>query len=170
MIVGYAAGVDLFNDTEILTVLRFLQRKFAPLIRVRRRGTRVIRHSVERARAGTEINGGILLYQLPNVNDPCSQVTRRQKPVLSQLSLDTEIPRLRVGGLCVVLRIEEKAVQGIRRIRVECIRKWVTTRIAEPRIIETSWRRIDVDFRSPRTRGDGIDVILTLNKVVRQTI
>ena len=95
VVVGCAAVVDL-SDVCVLVfdgwVGTIQQIQPAALICVRRCGARIVGHSIDRARTKSEKHRKIDLLNGPQVNRVASDIARRHKPILTDLSLQAQIP------------------------------------------------------------------------------
>ena len=97
VITHVAAIVGVTHVSHELSVLRPLDTEPAALIRVGGRGARVVNHSTECAGPTGEVDSRVNHSIRPHVDHVASQITRRNQPAIPNLSLNTQIPRLRVG-------------------------------------------------------------------------
>ena len=88
------------------------------------------------------------------------------------MPLECHVERVHVGRHQVIGQREERTVQRERRVLVERDREDIglAARAAEERIVETAWRVIEANFRTPRRRDRRVEVELRVHELVRLTV
>ena len=85
-----------------------LKTEQAARIRVTERGARVIAHTVDGTRAAGNVHGRIEGLIAPQMNHVASQIARGDEPVLPDLPLNAEIPRISRRCPLVITRIRRE--------------------------------------------------------------